>query len=201
MTADKLAKAQEGGITNAATAGKPQPSVAAQVPAEESTKVAEAKLESRLTPKQVQDELVAFKAQVIAQNEPMQLQQRAQVPAQTQGLVQARQMAPAAAVMTSNAGQGSVERPQDAIAEFSSANAVTRNAIPVRKAGEKVFYRWSGYWIDGECAAHAKAPLVEAGRGSKEYKEAMEQFPGLRDLDTAASAVLLYWNDKIYLIR
>jgi hypothetical protein len=193
MTGDKLAKVPEG-IANAATAGKSQPSVIAQVPAEESTKVAEA-----MTPKQVQDERVSSKAKVTAQNEPMQ--RRAQVPAQTQGLAQARQMTPAAAVMTFNAAQGFIEQPQDAIAGFSSADVVTRNSIPVRKAGEKVFYPWSGYWIDGECAAHAKAPLMEAEQGSKEYKEAMEQFPGLRDFETASTAVLLYWNGKIYLIR
>jgi len=130
----------------------------------------------------------------------MQLQQRAQAPAQTR-LTQAQQMALAAGALTSDRAQSFVEQPQDAIAEFSSAGVAGRNTTPVRKAGGKVFYQWSGYWIDGECTAHAKAPLVEAGRGSEGYKEVIEQFPALLDLDTTTGTVLLYCNGKIYLVR
>jgi hypothetical protein len=66
-----------------------------------------------------------------------------------------------------------------------------------KRIGDRSFLSTSGYWIDELCARNADAPIVEVRAGTTEFEEIMKLYPDLRDL----RPVVIYWNDKILVMR
>ncbi len=189
---DKSAKGRADRIADTAAVPKPQK--------DEPAIVAETKTEPSRAG-QAQDQRAAVGGAVAQQYQQVPLQQREQAPTPVQNrrVAQTQQLAPAAALLNSNAAIAGTLA-QSAIARFKLEDAASVSSLPVKRVGEKVFYQWPDYWIDRECANHAEAQVLEAVPGSREYQDIMAKIPELRDL-AASNPVLLYWSGKIYLVR
>lgn len=66
-----------------------------------------------------------------------------------------------------------------------------------KKIGDRNFLSTSGYWIDELCARNADALIVEVRAGAAEFEEILKLYPDLRVL----FPVVIYWNDKILVMR
>jgi hypothetical protein len=66
-----------------------------------------------------------------------------------------------------------------------------------KRIGDRSFLSTSGYWIDELCARNADAPIVEVRAGTAEFEEILKLYPDLRVL----LPVVIYWNDKILVMR
>jgi hypothetical protein len=69
-----------------------------------------------------------------------------------------------------------------------------------KQLGDKVFYLVSGYWIDAECGKHPRDRVVEISEGDTGFEQMREAFPGITELRSSKTPVLIHWNGKNYLI-
>lgn len=116
-----------------------------------------------------------------------------------------------AGVVQPNVEQAKTKRAQDAkvagsevsraLAEARSMLAKEATAESVKKIGNRVFYRTTGFWVEADCALHGEAPSREISRDSKEYADMLAREPALAELHSAGVPILLYWNGTNYLIR
>ncbi len=88
-----------------------------------------------------------------------------------------------------------------AVIDFSKTTAEARAEVPTRKIAAKTFYRWAGYWIDGQCAGNPKAPFVSTSLENKAYQEIIGPHPALLEFVASGAPVLFYSDGKIYVIR
>ncbi len=85
--------------------------------------------------------------------------------------------------------------PQNAISKLGSLASL--DGTRSKKSGDKMFYFYSGYWIDRQCTEHQGDRIVEIASPAPEYEQILQQYPELRNLRHA----LIYWNGKICLLN
>jgi hypothetical protein len=66
-----------------------------------------------------------------------------------------------------------------------------------KRIGDKVLYLSSGFWVDPQCVEHRDEPIIEILPAASEHKSILAKYPELRDLLPA----VIYWNNRIYLLR
>lgn len=86
--------------------------------------------------------------------------------------------------------------PKDVIFGFRDGRSKLE-ASQSKQIRDKVFYQNSGFWIDRQCVEHRDEPIIEILPVVPEYEPILAKYPELRDLLPA----VIYWNNKIYLLR
>ena len=66
-----------------------------------------------------------------------------------------------------------------------------------REAGDRTFYKNSGFWIDKQCLGDSGAAIIEIAPDAPEYEEILKKYPDVRTI--MPSAIL--WEGKIYLLK
>jgi hypothetical protein len=83
---------------------------------------------------------------------------------------------------------------------FSGSRAPSR-VTELMKIGDKEFYfdSSSRWWIDRQCRDRLGDPFIEITSADPEYESIVMQYAELRKLHPVP--VIIYWNNKIYLLR
>jgi hypothetical protein len=87
--------------------------------------------------------------------------------------------------------------PVDMANQGGSFGAAASRSTETKKIGNKEFYRDSGLWVDRQCSIHRGDPVNEITSADPEYEKILKQYKNLRSL----VPVLIYWNNKVYLLR
>ena len=63
------------------------------------------------------------------------------------------------------------------------------------------FHHLLGYWIDERCAGSRGDQFHSIDTQSSEYGKILEQFPRIDELRPPVAGVIVYWNDKVFVIK
>lgn len=127
---------------------------------------------------------------------------------QNQAVQQAAMQAPVGAAQSRAEGAAPMDPTDQALLEArAAASRGQASELKDEKAAERqkkvagrLFYRTSGYWVDGECLLRPNAPRRDIRKDSKEYSDMIAKEPALVELKGEVP-VLVYWNGANCLIR
>ena len=97
-------------------------------------------------------------------------------------------------------------RAQEAVAQkqvqsmkrrVASASSATTTVV----LNGRPFHNLRGYWIDERCASRGGDQFHSIDTRSSEFGKILEQFPRIDELLPTVAAVIVYWNDKVFVIE